>query len=70
MSLLVALGLSVLLLVVVALYFLPLAIALRWHHPNAAAIAVINFLFGWTLIGWVAALVWALYQTPDRPRAA
>ena len=26
---------------------------------NAAAIFVFNLLLGWTLVGWVAALVWA-----------
>ena len=40
------------------LYFLP-AFAGR-SKRNAAAIFALNLLLGWTLIGWVVALVWAL----------
>ena len=44
----------------IALHFLPGIVATRRHHPNALAIWLINIFFGWTLIGWVIALVWAL----------
>lgn len=30
-----------------------------WNKANASAILILNFLLGWTLIGWVVALVWA-----------
>lgn len=41
-------------------YFLPTIIAsLRGHH-NDVAIFVLNLLLGWTLLGWVIALVWSL----------
>jgi len=30
------------------------------RHKNADAIFTLDLLLGWTLIGWVAALVWAL----------
>ena len=49
-----------LMLVVIALYFLPALIALNRGHPNKLPIGVLNLLLGWSLIGWVAALVWAL----------
>ena len=43
----------------VLIYFLPALVANR-KHPHAAAIAVVNLFFGWTLLGWVGCLVWAL----------
>jgi uncharacterized membrane protein YqaE (UPF0057 family) len=47
----------------VLLYFLPSIIAAK--KRNAGAIFVLNLLLGWTLIGWVAALVWAVSaETP------
>jgi len=40
------------------IYFLPAV--LGWKKQNRVAILALNALLGWTLIGWVAALVWAL----------
>jgi hypothetical protein len=45
-------------------YFLPTMIALWREHPRAWAIYAINFLLGWTCIGWVVALVWAFIDQP------
>jgi hypothetical protein len=42
------------------LYFIPTMIAFARNHKNAVAILALNFLMGWTFIGWVASLVWAL----------
>lgn len=39
------------------LYFLPFAIASE--KRNAKAIFFLNLFLGWTLVGWVVALVWA-----------
>lgn len=50
----------VLLAAVVALYFVPTIVASMRNHENAVAIAALNLLLGWTLVGWVAALVWSL----------
>lgn len=52
----------VLLLVGLFIYFLPAWVASRNSHPNEVSIAVLNLLLGWTLLGWVGALVWALTQ--------
>jgi hypothetical protein len=41
-------------------YFLPFAIAFNKKRANAGAIFALNLFLGWTLIGWVLALVWAL----------
>jgi hypothetical protein len=44
-------------------YFLPSI--LGWNKRNAGAILILNLLLGWTLIGWVVALIWSL--TNDSP---
>lgn len=41
----------------VLLYFLPAIIAR--DKPDATAIFLVNLLFGWTIIGWFIALIWA-----------
>lgn len=46
--------------VVLAVYFLPHLIARSRHHANKTAIFMLNLLAGWTVIGWIGALVWAL----------
>jgi hypothetical protein len=49
-------------LVGLILYFLPTLIAASRNHPSVLGIFVVNFLLGWSVIGWVVALVWALSQ--------
>jgi Superinfection immunity protein len=44
---------------VITVYFLPSAVASHREHHQRAAIAVLNTFLGWTLLGWVVALVWA-----------
>jgi hypothetical protein len=46
-----------------ALYFLPTFVG--QSKRNAGAIFILNLLLGWTLIGWVAALVWAMTVDPS-----
>lgn len=48
-----------LLILLVALYFLPGIIASRRHHSSAGGIWVVNIFLGWTFLGWVIALAWA-----------
>lgn len=43
----------------VLFYFSPALIAENREHPNAEAIAVLNLLLGWTVLGWIIAMVWA-----------
>lgn len=42
-----------------ALYLLPTFEAWKREHKSLSAIALLNIFLGWTLIGWVAAMVWA-----------
>ena len=43
-----------------AVYFLPAVVAGLRRHRKALAIFALDLLLGWTLVGWIAALVWAL----------
>jgi hypothetical protein len=52
--------LLILYVVLVCLYFIPSIVALtRKCKASAGGIIVLNLLLGWTLIGWIVALVWA-----------
>jgi Superinfection immunity protein len=42
------------------LYFLPTIVAAARSKRDTMSIFVLNFFLGWTAIGWVIALVWAL----------
>jgi hypothetical protein len=42
------------------MYFLPSIIALARSKRDIVGIVLLNFFLGWTMIGWVVALVWAL----------
>jgi hypothetical protein len=46
------------------LYFLPAIIAAVRHTHNSGGILLLNIFFGWTLIGWVIALVMAFSSAP------
>ena len=41
------------------IYFVPAIVAKVRDHRNLLAIGMLNLFLGWTLIGWVAALVWS-----------
>ena len=47
-----------------AIYFMPTSIAMGRKHQNVGALFALNLLLGWTLLGWVAALVWAFVRGP------
>lgn len=46
--------------VIIVVYFVPTIVALARHHQQSVAIFLLNFILGWTLIGWIGSLVWAL----------
>ncbi len=56
------------LLVSLFLYFLPAFLAR--NKPNFTAILLVNLFLGWTFIGWIVALIWALSSEPQRQVAA
>lgn len=48
------------LLLAIIIYMIPTVIALARDIPQRSTVAVVNIIFGWTLIGWVIAFIWAL----------
>lgn len=58
----------VLLAIGVVFYFLPLYIAVARKHRNMLGISLLNLFLGWTLIGWVGALVWSVLAKDERTR--
>jgi flagellar biogenesis protein FliO len=42
------------------MYMFPTIAAARCDNKNTQAISVLNILLGWTFIGWVVCLVWAV----------
>lgn len=49
-----------LMLASIATYFVPYLVAKYRGHPNTNSILALNFFLGWTVLGWVWSLVWAL----------
>lgn len=47
-------------LIAAAIYLTPLLIAYKRAHHQIGAIAVINVLLGWTVVGWIVALAMSL----------
>ena len=41
-------------------YFIPGIIAVTRRHRKATSILLVNLFFGWSVLGWIFALVWAL----------
>lgn len=49
-----------------ALYFMPSIVAGGREHKNVNSIVLLNLFLGWTIVGWVVALVWAASHQPER----
>jgi hypothetical protein len=47
-------------------YLIPWSIAFARRHNKQVPIFLINLLLGWTLIGWVAALIWSFSSDVER----
>lgn len=54
----------VILVFLAAVYFIPTIVARG--KRNFGAIFALNLLLGWTVIGWVGSLVWALTNDADK----
>ena len=42
------------------MYFFPTVVAVVRNHPATLMFMVFNLLLGWTLIGWLFTLIWAV----------
>lgn len=54
------LGVLAVMVASLALYMFPTIEAYARKRVNIAAIGTVNLFFGWSILGWVLALVWAL----------
>jgi hypothetical protein len=59
------LGLTI--LIGLSLYCLPTIIVEIRRTEHSASILWVNFIFGWTILGWIVALMWALAEK-DSPK--
>lgn len=52
------------LLIIIALviYFLPSFVAMVRKNTQTVAIFILNLTLGWTILGWIGALVWAFVK--------
>ena len=52
-------GIIIVFLLIVFIYFFPTWIAAHNKKKNLGAIVALNIFLGWTFVGWVLAFVWA-----------
>lgn len=50
----------VVIFVVGFIYLIPAVIASQRNHHQTGAILILNLFMGWTALGWLAALMWAM----------
>ena len=49
----------------VAVYYIPWMVAVRNHKRLALMIGFLNIFLAWTIIGWLFLLVWASIKDPE-----
>lgn len=54
-------------IIVIAIYFAPSIVAGIQQHPKSGGIVTLNLFLGWTFLGWVVALVWAVSGNNEKP---
>ena len=52
-------------LVALAIYALPALMAWSMGSPQRLAITLVDLLLGWTIIGWIVVLIWAIMSGND-----
>jgi hypothetical protein len=50
---------AIIILLSLLIYFAPSIVASYRKHKSTGAIQAVNFFLGWTLVGWLWALIWA-----------
>ena len=60
----------IVLLIVLPLSFAPTIVAFSRKHAKKWLVFTLNLLTGWTGIGWVVALVWAIVGKPAASHAS
>jgi hypothetical protein len=51
---------AIIIFIILPAWLAPAIVAFARHHHNRWAILALDFFLGWTMLGWVGALVWAL----------
>ncbi|MEX0959985.1 MAG: superinfection immunity protein [Burkholderiales bacterium] len=49
-------------------YFMPVLVAVVRRHRFAASIGAVNFVLGWTGLGWLGAMIWAVNRDIGEPQ--
>ena len=57
----------ILLVVGAILYFVPTGLAWWMHVKSVRTIFYVNLVFGWTIVGWIVALMWAMAERNELP---
>ena len=47
---------------IIVVYFVPALVAKQRDTENVEAIFLVNLVFGWTVLGWIAGLIWAIVE--------
>ena len=56
----------ILLFILGTLYFIPAIIAYACNKKGRNGVLLVNFLLGWTVVGWAIVLIWALSSPIDK----
>lgn len=59
-------GLIFMIVFALPLYFLPTLIALARRKTNKPPIFLLNLFAGWTVLGWIIALVWGAMSDKEK----
>jgi hypothetical protein len=55
-------------IMIVGIYLLPIFMVCACNKRNKWIIAILNLLFGWTIIGWVVLLVISIFNGKSNER--
>lgn len=47
------------------LYILPILVAIKRNHSNKVPVIMVSICFGWTILGWIVALIWAFTDNTE-----
>jgi len=53
-------------LILLLIYLLPSFIAVTSKKREALAVILLNVLLGWTILGWIVTLIWALMLCAEK----
>ena len=54
-------------ILLLVLYFVPTILAKKLHMKDASSIFYVNLVFGWTVLGWILALMWVMTEWIQHP---